>query len=89
MEAKAMGTAISVCGLQMQTPPPGWRLRREQPERPSQVRIICTLCRQEVWYDPKASIYPPTEIVICEPCLEDFVTDRNGPYNPQNWVPEP
>jgi hypothetical protein len=29
----------------------------------------CYNCKREVWYDPKASVYPPGEIILCDICL--------------------
>ena len=46
-----------------------------EPAVPSE-RRLCHLCLAPVWYDPKASIHPATEIVICEPCLMVFVEGR-------------
>lgn len=29
----------------------------------------CQMCERICWYDPKSSIYPPGEIIICTRCL--------------------
>ena len=41
----------------------------KEPAVPSELRR-CIRCSAEVWYDPKASINPPTEIVMCGECFE-------------------
>ena len=55
------------------------------PYVPSEVRQ-CGFCGQDVWYDPKASVYPAGEKIICdEPCGKVAIDHLNEIATRRVW----
>lgn len=51
--------------------------------RKRSLKVMCSVCQEFIWHDPRSSPYPPGAIRVCIPCFTGMTEDqRNQLWNP-------